>query len=268
MKSRRFVWAYIALIMVAPALALGMPAHEASQTPEEAMLGNAVSYAQTIALQEQSLRKLELLDANEVRFAQPSVVHIVVPGDTLVVIAERFGVGWKRVFDANSQIQIPSLIEPGWQLRIPSAEEVLVGRWLPVVQLPVKPARKAGAQAAPRPASSGSIKCAAVVDCAANRDLGRQMAAARGWAGQQWGCLDTLWGKEESGWNHLKSNNDGSGAYGIPQALPGKKMATAGADWATNPATQIAWGLGYIAGRYQNPCGALAAFYSRSPNWY
>ena len=49
-----------------------------------------------------------------------------------------------------------------------------------------------------------------------------------------------------------------SGAYGIPQALPGSKMATAGADWQTNPATQITWGLGYISARYGTPCGAWA----------
>ena len=57
-----------------------------------------------------------------------------------------------------------------------------------------------------------------------------------------------------------------SGAYGIPQALPGSKMATAGADWQTNPATQISWGLGYITGRYGTPCGAWDTF--NSQGWY
>jgi len=57
-----------------------------------------------------------------------------------------------------------------------------------------------------------------------------------------------------------------SGAYGIPQALPGSKMASAGADWATNPATQITWGLGYITSRYGTPCGAWGQ--SQSAGWY
>jgi len=69
----------------------------------------------------------------------------------------------------------------------------------------------------------------------------------------QWGCLLDLWNRE-SGWVYDAEN--ASGAYGIPQALPGSKMASAGSDWATNPATQIKWGLGYITQIYGTPCGA------------
>ena len=83
--------------------------------------------------------------------------------------------------------------------------------------------------------------------------LAAKMAAARGWTGVQWQCLDDVW-THESGWAVAAQN--ASGAYGIPQATPGSKMASAGADWRTNPATQIAWGLGYIADAYGNPCGA------------
>ena len=71
----------------------------------------------------------------------------------------------------------------------------------------------------------------------------------------QFGCLDALW-NHESGWRWNAYNP--SGAYGIPQALPGSKMASAGADWQTNPATQIRWGLGYIKGQYGTPCSAWA----------
>ena len=71
----------------------------------------------------------------------------------------------------------------------------------------------------------------------------------------QWTCLDDLW-QQESGWNYQAQN--ASGAFGIPQALPGSKMASAGADWQTNPATQIKWGLGYIQSLYGTPCGAWA----------
>jgi hypothetical protein len=67
------------------------------------------------------------------------------------------------------------------------------------------------------------------------------------------GCLLKLW-NQESGWRYDAEN--ASGAYGIPQSLPGSKMASAGADWRTNPATQIKWGLTYIKGIYGNPCGA------------
>ncbi len=69
----------------------------------------------------------------------------------------------------------------------------------------------------------------------------------------QWGCLLNLWNRE-SGWIYDAEN--ASGAYGIPQALPGDKMASAGADWLTDPTTQIKWGLGYIQQIYVTPCGA------------
>lgn len=82
------------------------------------------------------------------------------------------------------------------------------------------------------------------------------MLASFGFATSQWTCLLDLWNRE-SGWQY-NATNATSGAYGIPQALPGDKMASAGADWLTNPATQIKWGLGYIKGRYGNPCGAWA----------
>lgn len=77
-------------------------------------------------------------------------------------------------------------------------------------------------------------------------------------------CLEPLWTKE-SGWNHLSSNG-GSGAYGIPQALPGNKMAAYGDDWKTNPATQVKWGLSYITSRYGTPCKAWATFQDKG--WY
>ena len=69
------------------------------------------------------------------------------------------------------------------------------------------------------------------------------------------GCLLDIWNRE-SGWRYDAEN--ASGAYGIPQALPGSKMSSAGADWQTNPATQIKWGLGYIKAIYGNPCSAWA----------
>lgn len=87
---------------------------------------------------------------------------------------------------------------------------------------------------------------------------------ARGWSDADFQCLVNLWQKE-SGWR-WNAENRYSGAYGIPQALPGSKMASAGSDWRTNPATQIKWGLGYIKGRYKTPCGAWNFFLSHG--WY
>lgn len=91
-----------------------------------------------------------------------------------------------------------------------------------------------------------------------------EMVAARGWSHAEYECLVALWNRE-SHWN-VFAHNTASGAYGIPQALPGDKMASAGADWASNPATQITWGLGYIAGRYGTPCGAWE--HSENSGWY
>ena len=87
-----------------------------------------------------------------------------------------------------------------------------------------------------------------------NRKIGCALMIQTGFPISQFGCLNKLWNKE-SGWNH-KAENPSSGAYGIPQAYPGTKMSSAGADWRNNPATQIKWGLGYIKGRYNTPCGA------------
>lgn len=96
------------------------------------------------------------------------------------------------------------------------------------------------------------------------RDIARAMLASRGWSGSQFACLDDLW-IGESNWDPY-AENPSSGAYGIPQALPAEKMATAGSDWATNPVTQITWGLTYIAARYGSPCEANS--FKLSNGWY
>lgn len=112
--------------------------------------------------------------------------------------------------------------------------------------------------------SSAPAAPAANVAPGTARAIAADMVAARGWSASEFSCLDSLW-QRESGWNHT-AMNPSSGAYGIPQALPGSKMASAGADWQTNPATQISWGLSYISGRYGTPCGALN--HSHAVGWY
>jgi hypothetical protein len=117
--------------------------------------------------------------------------------------------------------------------------------------------------------STGSTAApvAAPVAAAANpgsaQAIAAQMVAARGWGTDQYSCLVSLWNRE-SGWRTNAANP--SGAYGIPQALPGSKMASAGSDWATNPATQLTWGLNYISGVYGTPCAAWG--HSNSSGWY
>tara|TARA_Y100000310_G_scaffold271526_1_gene286042 strand:+ start:78 stop:728 length:651 start_codon:yes stop_codon:yes gene_type:complete len=97
-----------------------------------------------------------------------------------------------------------------------------------------------------------------------NKAMAKDMAAAKGWTGSQWTCLHDLWVKESN--FRTEAYNSSSGATGIPQSLPGSKMASHGADWRTNPRTQIAWGLDYIGGRYGTPCAAWQ--HSVAVNWY
>ena len=96
------------------------------------------------------------------------------------------------------------------------------------------------------------------------KEIAQALLAEFGWSSDQFSCLDSLYTRE-SNWN-VHADNPSSTAYGIPQALPGSKMAAAGSDWATNPVTQIRWGLGYIEDRYGSPCGAWAK--SQSSGWY
>jgi hypothetical protein len=96
------------------------------------------------------------------------------------------------------------------------------------------------------------------------RSIAESMLSEHGWSASQFSCLESLWQKE-SNWQ-VDADNPSSSAYGIPQALPGSKMSSAGSDWETNPATQIEWGLGYIADTYGSPCSAWS--HSESNGWY
>jgi len=101
-------------------------------------------------------------------------------------------------------------------------------------------------------------------DYSGNQAIGCTMTLDHGWDMSEFQCLVDLWNRE-SGWDE-SAYNSGSGAYGIPQSLPGDKMAANGDDWETNPATQIAWGLDYINGTYGSPCDAWS--HSESTGWY
>ena len=134
-----------------------------------------------------------------------------------------------------------------------------------------KTAAAAAAYDEAQAAAASAAAAAAAADIAARntpdgaRAFAADLAAAQyGWGADQFQCLDKLWQKE-SGWSYT-AYNASSGATGIPQSLPGSKMATAGADWATNAATQATWGLGYIKSAYGTPCSAWS--HSQSVNWY
>ncbi|MGL5826908.1 MAG: hypothetical protein ACRCYU_19170, partial [Nocardioides sp.] len=100
----------------------------------------------------------------------------------------------------------------------------------------------------------------------AAQGVARAMLPSFGWDDAEFACIVELW-QRESGWS-WSATNPSSGAYGIPQSLPAWKMSSTGSDWLTNPATQIAWGLGYIDDVYGSPCAALDKWRSRSPHWY
>ena len=136
---------------------------------------------------------------------------------------------------------------------------------------PPKPAPRPAPRPAPAPAPTPAPKPAPttviVVTPGSAQAIAKSMMGAYGWnTTSQFSCLVNLW-NGESGWR-WNATNPASGAYGIPQAWPANKMATAGADWRTNPRTQIRWGMGYIKGRYGTPCAAWSAWLSRSPHWY
>jgi hypothetical protein len=96
------------------------------------------------------------------------------------------------------------------------------------------------------------------------RTIARAMLPEFGFGSDQFSCLDSIY-VNESGWN-VHADNPSSSAYGIPQALPGSKMSSAGSDWADNPVTQIRWGLGYIKARYGTPCSAWS--FKEGHGWY
>ena len=96
------------------------------------------------------------------------------------------------------------------------------------------------------------------------KTLAKALMPQYGISSSEFGCLDNIW-SQESGWN-VHADNPSSSAYGIPQALPGSKMASAGPNWADNPETQIRWGLGYIKARYGSACAAWS--YKQGAGWY
>ncbi|MET8220005.1 transglycosylase SLT domain-containing protein [Streptomyces hirsutus] len=125
--------------------------------------------------------------------------------------------------------------------------------------------KKALAGAALAAAACGSLIAAAPAQ-AATTATGSAQVTAQSMIGDsaQYQCFSNIV-QRESGWNHTATNAS-SGAYGLVQALPASKMASAGSDWKTNPATQISWGIDYMNERYGSPCAAWDFW--QANNWY
>jgi len=117
--------------------------------------------------------------------------------------------------------------------------------------------RKAAAERASRAETRSAVS-------GSPQQVAQNMLGDFGWGASQFGCLNSLW-DHESGWD-VHASNPSTGAYGIPQALPGSKMGEYGSDWESNPVTQIRWGLHYVQSRYGSPCGAWSHF--ESDGWY
>ncbi|WP_243064648.1 lytic transglycosylase domain-containing protein [Humibacter sp. RRB41] len=111
---------------------------------------------------------------------------------------------------------------------------------------------------------TSSAPAAGTPDPGSAQAYAQGVLTSQGMGADQFNCLVALWNRESS-WN-IYAYNSSTGAYGIPQALPGSKMASSGADWATSFVTQVNWGLGYVDGRYGTPCGAWE--HSESTGWY
>ena len=151
----------------------------------------------------------------------------------------------RPIAEAADQQNRATLARHALQLRLTQTRDAIAQRQA------VK--KRAAELAAKKAAASGSPQQVAAA-----------MLGSFGWSSGQFSCLDPLW-EHESSWSATAANA-GSGAYGIPQALPGSRMASAGPDWQTNAATQITWGLEYIKGTYGSPCAAWA--HEQATGWY
>lgn len=196
--------------------------------------------------------------------------YTVRPHDTLYKIAARYlgsGSRWPNLWWSNrGLLSDPNQIRGGQRLAmwrwqkgpVPAAIEAAAVRAMgpAVVTVPASSPAPAGASPPPPPAplSGGGGDF---------RQYALSLFGQYGWDSGQMGCLDPLWNRE-SGWSPTAANR--SGAYGIPQALPGDKMASAGPDWQTDGDTQIRWGEGYIKSTYGTPCGAWD--HELAQGWY
>jgi hypothetical protein len=153
---------------------------------------------------------------------------------------------------AAKQVAARQAQQSDQQAAQPSAQPS-AGQQAPAQQTASQQTASQQAPSSAAPAPSGSAQ-----------SIAEAMLGSFGWSSSQSSCLQPLWAGESS-WS-VTASNPSTGAYGIPQALPGSKMASAGPDWQTSAATQIRWGLGYIKNTYGSPCAAWS--HEQSDGWY
>jgi LysM repeat protein len=178
--------------------------------------------------------------------APPVAMHAVKAGETLSQIADAAHLTWLCVARAN-HLSDPNLIHPGQHIRLACTGLAATKTKTDAVSLPVAPLADDAATFRKNPPKNPSPD--------------RKLAAAKRYARSlmdslQFWCFDQVVTRE-SGWDYT-AENPTSHAYGLVQASPGSKMASEGANWRTNPFTQIKWGLKYMGSRYGSPCGAWA----------
>jgi hypothetical protein len=163
----------------------------------------------------------------------------------------------RPVVEAENQQDNATLVQHALRLRLTQTRDAIAQR---------QAARKRAELAASKAAAQPGQTAAAAVPAASGspRQVAQAMLGSFGWSSSQFSCLDPLW-EHESRWSATAAN-PGSGAFGIPQALPGSRMASAGPDWQTSAATQIIWGLRYIRDTYGSPCAAWS--HDQATGWY
>ena len=162
--------------------------------------------------------------------------------------------------------QAAELSAAHWNIARAQAAKKLAARKLAAQQAATVPQNTATQSTATQNTATAPSATASAASAASGspQQIAQAMLASFGWSSSQFSCLDPLWA-HESGWS-VTAYNAGSGAYGIPQALPGSRMASAGPAWQTNAATQIRWGLEYIKGTYGSPCAAWD--HEQATGWY
>jgi hypothetical protein len=172
----------------------------------------------------------------------------------------------RPVAEAEHQQGNATLAQHALRLRLTQTRTAIAQRQAARKRAAELAARKAAELAASKAAAQPGQTAAAAVPAATGspRQVAQAMLGSFGWSSSQFSCLDPLWG-HESKWS-VTAANPGSGAFGIPQALPGSRMASAGPDWQTSAATQITWGLRYIRDTYGSPCVAWS--HEQATGWY
>lgn len=179
--------------------------------------------------------------------------------------AARHAVSARRAADAKARSAAVAVLQRAAKARVAAAKQAAEKKAEKKAATKAAATKVAGTRRTTSPTTSrDSARPLAPSFSGSPQAYASSMLSSYGWGQGQLGCLVSLWTRESS-WQ-TSATNPSSGAYGIPQSLPGSKMASAGADWRSNPATQIRWGLGYIRSTYGSPCGAWG--HSQATGWY